>query len=278
MKRLKDKTAIVCGCAGGIGGATVKRLAAEGAAVVIADLNADFAEALAAEVVKDGGTAMACDVDISQEESIRRFYRVVLDRFGSFTILHNNAADTSPALMGRDLSVAYMDADVWDRAFAVNARGTMLMIKHALPTLVKAGGGSIINTSSGAALLGDVFFPAYAASKTAVNTLTKYVAAQFGKDGVRCNVVSPGLIITAGAQHVASKFDTYKRHTLLPELGAPEDIAAMVALLASDDGKFVTGQIIAVDGGITSHFPQFADVLPQFKQQESEQGHTIGQD
>src|SRR3546814_12006695 len=103
----------------------------------------------------------------------------------------------------------------------------MLMVRSALPTLLARWGGSIINTSSGATLLGDLFLPAYAASKSAVNTLTKYVAAQYGKDNIRCNAISPGLIITQGAEHVADRFDVYKRHTLLPELGTPGDIAAM---------------------------------------------------
>src|SRR3546814_1276259 len=95
-----------------------------------------------------------------------------------------------------------------------------------------------------------------------------YVASQYGKDNIRFNAISPGLIITQGAEHVAGRFDVYKRHTLLPELGEPGDIAAMVALLASDDGKFITGQVIAVDGGITSHFPHFADTLPGFRSEE----------
>src|SRR3546814_11179651 len=116
----------------------------------------------------------------------------------------------------------------WDRSFQINARGTMLMVRGALPTLLARGGGSIINTSSGATLLGDLFLPAYAASNSAVNTPTKYVAAQYGKDNIRCNSIPPGLIITQGAEHVAASFEVYKRLTLLPELGQTGDIGAMV--------------------------------------------------
>lgn len=266
MKRLEGKVAIVCGCSGGIGGSTVRRLAREGAAVVVADFDEAFARSLADEVAGGGGQALAVRVDLAEEASINALFAAVLDRFGTFHVLHNNAAETSPAIMNEDIAIEDMDVAIWDRHFQINARGTMLMIRRALPTLVAQRGGSIINTSSGATLLGDLFLPAYAASKTAVNTLTKYVAAQYGKDNIRCNAVSPGLIITQGAQHVAGRFDVYKRHTLLPELGEPDDIAAMVALLASDDGKYVTGQVIAVDGGITSHFPHFADTLPSFKE------------
>lgn len=266
MNRLKGKIAIICGCSGGIGGSTVRRLAAEGATVAIADFDAAFATGLADEITEAGGQALGIGVDLADEASVDALYAAVLERFGGFDILHNNAAETTPSIMNRDIAIQDMDVALWDRSFRINARGTMLMVRGALPTLLARGGGSIINTSSGATLLGDLFLPAYAASKSAVVTLTKYVAAQYGKDNIRCNAVSPGLIITQGAQHVAGRFDVYKRHTLLPELGEPDDIAAMVALLASDDGKFITGQVIAVDGGITSHFPHFADTLPGFKE------------
>src|SRR3546814_12408997 len=124
----------------------------------------------------------------------------------------------------------------------------MLMVRSALPTLLARWGGSIINTSSGATLLGDLFLPAYAASKSAENTLTKYVAAQYGKDNIRCNAISPGMIITQGAEHVAGRFDVYTRHPILSELGEPGDIDAMVAFSAADDGTLDTGQGLAVHG------------------------------
>jgi NAD(P)-dependent dehydrogenase (short-subunit alcohol dehydrogenase family) len=162
--------------------------------------------------------------------------------------------------MQHDGAVEHMDPDIWDRVFRVNCRGTMLMIRHALPALLKSGNGSIINTSSGASLLGDLYRPAYASAKAAINTLTKYVAAQYGKRGVRCNVISPGMVITeAAAVSQGVNLAMYEKHHLTPYLGKSEDIAAMATLLASDDGRFVTGQIIAVDGGVTSHFAHVAD-------------------
>jgi NAD(P)-dependent dehydrogenase (short-subunit alcohol dehydrogenase family) len=265
MRRLEGKTAVVCGCDGGIGGATVERLAQEGASLVLADLKADVVEAMAADLEARGVSAMAVQVDLAEEESVVALYAKVKERFATIDVLHNNASDTSIPQMGADLLIEDMETRTWDRAFHINTRGTMMMAKHVLPTMVEQGGGSIINTSSGAALLGDLFCPAYASSKAAVNVLTRYIATQYGKQNIRCNVVSPGLIVSATARrNVGHKFEMFEKQTLMPTLGDPEDIAAMVALLASDDGKFITGQIIPIDGGIAMHFPYFPDMRPVF--------------
>ena len=126
-----------------------------------------------------------------------------------------------------------MDVAIWDRAFAVNTRGTMLMIKHAIAPMLAAGGGSIINTSSGASLAADYYGAAYGASKAAVNMLTEYVALQYGKRNIRCNVVSPGLIITptAAANSKNNDLSVYEANSMMPYLGQPADIAAMVVFL-----------------------------------------------
>lgn len=266
MRRLEGKTAIVTGAAMGIGEATVRRLASEGAQVAVADINLAAAERVAADIVAGGGEAIALRFDLHDDASIKAMIDDTVARFGKLEVLHNNAADTRPEILGRDGAVGAMDPDVWDQTFHANARGTMLAIKYALPALIAAGESSIINTSSGAALSGDLYRPAYGASKAAINSLTKYVATQYGKKGVRCNVVSPGLIVTPTSKSSNREEDLafFKRHTLTRELGVPEDIAAMVALLASDDGRFVTGQIIAVDGGIGAHFAHVADAYDHF--------------
>jgi len=260
MRRLEGKTAIITGTSGGIGAATARRLAAEGGQVVLADINVDGAEAVAAEIRAKGGDAISHYLDLNDEASIKKLIDDTLAHYGKFEILFNNAADTRVETMVNDAAVEYMDADIWDNVFRINTRGTMLMIKHALPTLIKAGSSSIINTSSGASLRADLFRVAYACSKGAVNVLTEYVAAQYGKKGVRCNVVSPGLVVTENTREgQAHNFALYESHHLTPRLGEPDDLAAMVALLASDDGKFITGQIIPVDGGISTHFPHFPE-------------------
>ena len=127
------------------------------------------------------------------------------------------------------------------------------------------GGGSIINTSSGTSLLGDVFNPAYSSSKAAVNALTRNVAVQFGKQNIRCNAILPGMIVTPLARQMlpAEMLEMLERHTLLPRLGRPDDIAGAVVFLASDDASFVTGQLFAVDGGRTTHQRFVGEVLAQ---------------
>lgn len=268
MKRLEGRVAIVTGSGGpsGIGTATAQRLAAEGASVIIGDIDPDSAREAVQRIEQAGGTAVARKLDLGEESSIADFIDWVEAQFERIDLLHNNAAATSADQMGRDMAVALMDAEIWDKAFQINSRGTMLMIKHVLPVMLRNGGGSIVNTSSGAALRGDLYGPAYASSKAAINCLTMYVATQYGKQGIRCNVVSPGLIMTQAnvVNNSQEQLDRIERHKLTPYLGNPDDIAAAVAYLGSDDARFVTGQVLVVDGGITNHMPYFAEVYDNF--------------
>ena len=266
MGRLTGRTAIVTGGAGGIGSATVRRLCAEGAQVVVADIMLEPAEQLAADIRAGGGDAIALHLDLGDPDSIEKLIADTLSHYGKLEVVFNNGAATQPDFLNRDGAAGDMEIDVWDKTFDVNARGTMLMIKHALPALIKSGDAAIINTSSGAALLGDLARTAYAASKAAVNALTLYVAAQYGKQGVRCNVISPGMVPTATSRaNQPELIRMVVRHHLTPELGYPEDIAAMVALLASADGRFMTGQILRVDGGVSKAFAHVADNREQFE-------------
>lgn len=262
MKRLEGKVAIVSGAreVGAIGGATALRLAAEGAKVVVADTDLAGAESVVQAIAEQGGEAMALRLDLGDINSINGFFAAVVARFGSVDILHNNAAITNMEQMVGDMAIEHMDPDVWDRAFHINTRGTMLMIKTVLPIMFKGGGGSIINTSSGASLRGDFYAPAYAASKAAINCLGLYVATQYGSRNIRCNTVSPGLILTPNAKenNSAEQLQLIGSHALVPELGEPRDIAAAVAYLASDDARNVTGQVLVVDGGYISHMPHVA--------------------
>ncbi len=276
MGRMTGRTSIVTGGAGGLGSATVRRLCAEGGQVVIADILLEPAEALAAEIRTGGGHAIALHVDLGDPASIAKLIADTLAHYGKLEVVFNNGAATQSEFLNRDGAAGDMDIEVWDHTFAVNTRGTMLMIKHALPALIASGSGAIINTSSGASLLGDLSRTAYAASKSAVNALTLYVAAQYGKQGVTCNAISPGMVPTAASrENQPELIRMVERHHLTPELGYPEDIAAMVALLASDDGRFVSGQIIRVDGGVTKAFAHVADNRDQF---EAHVALTWGQD
>ncbi len=251
---------MVTGAAGGIGSATAMLLAAGGATVVAADIHIEAAEQVARLIRQKGGSALALHLDLSQEENIASVVRSTLERFGRIDVLHNNAADLSPELTGRDRDVESMEAEVWDRTFRINVRGTMLCCKHVLPHMVKSAAGSIINTASNLGLQGNIGQAAYAASKAAVIQLTRSIATSHGRRGIRCNTVSPGLTMTpaAHANLPGRLHEIVAGETLTPYLGLPEDIANAVAYLASDDSRYVTGHNLVVDGGTASHVPGFA--------------------
>jgi NAD(P)-dependent dehydrogenase (short-subunit alcohol dehydrogenase family) len=262
MVGLEGMVAIVTGAASGIGAACAARLAREGARVVIADLSAGGAQAQAAQLRGDGGEASACVADIGDEASATAMVDFALKKYGGLDILVNNAADTKLSST-RDVAVESTDVAVWDEIFRVNLRGTMLCCKHAIPRLRARGGGSIVNMCSGAGLTGALSHSAYGASKAGVAVLTQYVATQHGKEAIRCNAIAPGLIVTpATAQTYASGGigDMMLAHHLTARLGTPQDIAAIVAFLASAESAFITGQIISVDGGLLAHAPYYADV------------------
>lgn len=261
--QLAGKVAIITGSGANIGEACARALAGAGASVILADINIAGAEAVAGEIVAGGGTAMAHRLDLAEEDSIRALVVATVQRFGRIDVLHNNAADTRLEQMGADGRITELEASVWDRAFHINARGTMLMIKHVVPHMIGAGGGSIINTSTGVSLTGDIFNPSYSASKAAVNALTRNTAVQFGRQNIRCNAVTPGLVLSPLAREMMgdAQIDMIQRHVLLPRFSKPEDIADAVLFLASDQSSFITGQILSVDGGIVHHTPYTADVL-----------------
>jgi len=266
MRQLEDKIAIVTGAGGGIGSATAELLAARGARVVLADIRTQSAERAAAAVELAGGTALPVFLDLSREDSIIAMVRAALDRFGRIDVLHNNAADLSPDLAGRDRDIETMEAEVWDRTYTVNLRGTMLCCKHVLPHMVRNGGGSIINTASNLGMQGNLGQAAYAASNAAVIQLSRSIAASHGRRGIRCNTVSPGLIMTPAARDnlPPQLHKIVAGETLTPYLGIPEDIANAVAFLASNDARYVTGHNLVVDGGTVSHVPGFAQFGEMF--------------
>jgi NAD(P)-dependent dehydrogenase (short-subunit alcohol dehydrogenase family) len=262
MERLAGKVALVTGAASGIGKAAAQALVREGAGVAVADINFAQAEAVAQQLRDAGGDALAVAVDLRVEDQVRRAVETTVEHFGGLDVLCNNAADTSVELTSRDLGVTTMEIDTWDRTMEVNLRGTMLFCKHAIPELVRRGGGSIVNVSSIASLTGDVIFSAYSASKAGVNALTRSVAAQFGTFGVRCNAIAPHATLSAGAINNMTEAvrDMFLRHSATPYLGEPAMQADVIVFLASDESRYMTGQILVVDGGATAHHPAFADL------------------
>jgi NAD(P)-dependent dehydrogenase (short-subunit alcohol dehydrogenase family) len=262
MKRLTGKVAVVTGGASGIGAATCRRLVQEGAKVVIGDLDALRGDELAKEL---GDSALSVPFDAGDVSSVAQLIASAVERFGRLDILHNNAAIMAAEFIRKDNNPVDIDFDVWDKTFAVNVRGYVAGCKYAIPHMLKAGGGAIVMTSSGSAHRGDLSNIAYGSSKAAVTNFARYVATIYGKQGIRCNTISPGLIRTEGGQKNVQgpMVKVMADNTLTPRLGLPEDIAATVAFLVSDDGAFVTGQDIAVDGGMLSHMPYYSDFLNQ---------------
>jgi NAD(P)-dependent dehydrogenase (short-subunit alcohol dehydrogenase family) len=263
MGLVQGKVAIVTGSGANIGEACARMLAKQGSKVALADINLAGAKAVAASIVSDGGDATAFPLDLADEASITALIAGVVGTYGRIDILHNNAANTGAAQMTADGALTEMEPDVWDAAFRINTRGTMLMTKHVAPHMIAGGGGSIINTGSGVSILGDLLNPAYGASKAAVNSLTRNTAAQFGRMNIRCNAVLPGLVLSpvARAQMSEAQLAMIQRHVMLPRESVAEDIAGAVLWLASDLASFVTGQIISIDGGICHHTPHYADIM-----------------
>jgi NAD(P)-dependent dehydrogenase (short-subunit alcohol dehydrogenase family) len=259
MRGLDQKVAVVTGGAGRIGRAVVKRLIEDGARVVVADIDDAAARAVAEPY---GEHASAISFDAADPGSVGAMIEESARRFGRLDILHNNAAFVNLGELGNDTTALETPDALWDITMNINVRSYFIACRHAIPHMVRAGGGSIINTSSASGHVGDDVRIAYGTSKGAVSTLTLYLAAQNGKQRIRCNAIAPGMIADDKLRAIAPKLVALnERHNLLPRVGHPEDIASLVAFLASDESSFITGQIITIDGGSTSHSPQMVEAM-----------------
>lgn len=257
MKRLENKVAIITGAGGGIGSATVRRFIDEGATVVAADLFEASVERLGEEF---GDRVMPVQLDIGDESSFKNVVDETVRQFGQVDILFNNAALTDPVVMNQDTNATTVPIDVWERTLHVNVTGFLFGCRHVIPYMEARRTGAIVNTASNGAFVGDSVRIAYNISKAAIVSLTKNIATQHGRNGIRCNAVAPGPVVTEAFKKIAPELKLImERHSLTPELGRPEDIAAAVAFLASDDARYITGEVIRIDGGQSTHLGHFAD-------------------
>lgn len=248
--RLAGKRAIVTGGAGGIGRATAAAFAAEGASVAVLDLDGTGAQAAAESIIASGGTAIALSVDVSDEAAVASAVAAVVAQFGGLDVVFNNAG-----IARRTTAVETALAD-WELSFAVNVRSIFLMCKYAIPHLEAAGGGSIVNTGSGWGLKGGARALPYCASKGAVVNMTRALAIDHGPANIRVNSINPGDTDTGMLRSEAAQIGWTEDAFLadaadrpLRRMARPEEIAAAVVFLASDEASFVTGSALVVDGG-----------------------------
>ncbi|WP_020660436.1 SDR family NAD(P)-dependent oxidoreductase [Amycolatopsis benzoatilytica] len=253
--KLNGQVAVVTGAASGLGRAIAETFAEEGAEVALLDRDGAAAAEAAAKLRANGASALDIRVDVSSVAEVDAAIDQVLTSLGRIDVLCNSAGVLASG------TLASTSVDDWDRCFAVNAKGTFLCCRAAIPHMVAIGGGAIVNLASVAALAGMPGFAAYSASKGAVVSLTRSIAVDFGAQGVRANVICPGTVPTAmtermlldrgcgdpqaGIQATMTKYP-------LRRLGIPSEIARAALFLAGDDSSFVTGTVVPVDGGLTA--------------------------
>ncbi len=258
---LAGKVAFISGGGGGIGSAAARAFAQAGAAVVVADLLAERAEAAARSVTEAGGQALAVTMDVTSDDSVAAGIAAAVARFGRIDVLYNTAGGTDPM----DGPVTEVPLDAFDRTINLDLRGTFLCCRHAIPHIIAAGGGAVINMSSGAALRGANPAHCYSAAKGAILSLTRALAGHYAKQGVRVNCIASGRVMT---ERVIRTFGTLEEAAVPgrdPQdpvnrakeypfwIGDPEHIAATAVFLATDAARMITGATIPADGGRSAY-------------------------
>jgi NAD(P)-dependent dehydrogenase (short-subunit alcohol dehydrogenase family) len=247
---LAGKVVLVTGAASGIGEATARRFAAEGARVVLVDIDERGAETVADAIRAAGGQASAFRADVARPADAEAMVAHAVTAFGGLDVLDNNATSGT---MGR---VADMDVADWERVVAVNLTAPFLAAKHAIPVMLARGGGVIVNISSAAGVQAEEGLAAYASAKAGLLALTRNIAAEYGRHGIRCNAICPGAVLTPPTRAFIAAVDGIRarmeRANPLRRLAAPEELAAVVVFLASEEASFVNGATIMVDGGATA--------------------------
>jgi NAD(P)-dependent dehydrogenase (short-subunit alcohol dehydrogenase family) len=257
--RLADKVAIVTGSTRGIGRATAIRFAAEGAGVIITGRSEDEGKEVERQIVEAGGKATYVRTDLGKEDDVRGMVKAAVDGYGKLTTLVNNAAPTELMGPGRlDRRVTELENDAWDSIMLVALKAVVWACKYSIPEMANAGGGTIVNISSAASLLGTPGLDTYTAAKGALNTLTRSMAVEYAPDNIRSNCIVSGMVLTSEGAFKMMEDPVIGGATKamhLTRLGLPEDIANAALFLASDESAFITGAVIPVDGGVTARMP-----------------------
>lgn len=252
--KLEGKVAIVTGAAGGMGQAIAELYAAEGAKVIVADLNIEGAKSVAQAIEANGGEAKALQVNVAKQQDIDTMIDTAVNEYGTLDILVNNAG-----IMDSFEPVGDITDEKWDLIFDINTKAVMRATRKAIPIFLEKGKGVIINTASTGGLNGAHAGAAYGASKHAVVGLTKNTGYMYAKEGIRCNAIAPGGVATNIASSITdfNQFGasrTQAVQAIMPRIGQPEEIAQVALFLASDDSSFVNGTVITADAGWTAAF------------------------
>jgi NAD(P)-dependent dehydrogenase (short-subunit alcohol dehydrogenase family) len=252
----RAQIAVVTGAGAGIGAAAARALATAGVNVAVTDINVENAACVATTIVADGGTATSYGLDVADESQWKACIEAVTHTQGPVSILVGNAAITTPDVLGQDLGVLDLDMQLWDRVIGVNLRGNVLGCRAVLPGMRAAGGGSIVLTSSILSIQPGLGRSAYSITKAGINGLARSVSASYGRDGIRCNAVAPGYVLTDAMLSgliPEERLQQLSATSALGRMATPHEVGAVIAFLASDAASYITGQTIIVDGGVTSH-------------------------
>ena len=254
MKKLVNKVALITGASNGIGKATAERFVKEGAKVIIADHNIERGEKLASSLRDNQFHAEAVMFEASDLRSATKAVDKALEFFGVIDCIVNNVGGS---VLSRDLNAGDLDIRYFDEVMHTNLRSMIATVQSALPYMKEKLEGTIINVASIGGLLGDLRGTLYGISKAGVINLTRYIATQYGRFGIRCNGVAPGLVLTPAAIEnlTPEQRETFTKYNSLPYSGQPEDIAGIIAFLASEDARYISGQTIIADGGMSCHNP-----------------------
>jgi len=250
--RQAGKVAVCAGAATGIGAGVAARLAAEGASVVVGDVNIEAADALVQRIRSEGGEATAQAFDIVDEASVDALIQGAARRYGGLDLMHVNAADMR--MLPHDRDALSIDLAVFDRTLEVALRGHLLCTRAAIPLMLERGRGAIVYTSSAASKLPARSRVAYGVAKSGLNGLMRHVATRWGSEGIRANAVCPGFVQTDATRNISDELRAkMMRGTPSTRLGEVEDVAALVSFLLSDEAEWLNGQALNVDGGTVMH-------------------------